>query len=80
MSKVKLKDLRIPMKAINNHKAIYNFLMLITYILFFPIAILQFSNDIFEFIVNKGSDLRSKIVDTIFKMLYRREMKGKDYD
>lgn len=75
MSKVKLKNLAIPVKAINNHKAVYNFLMIITYILFFPIAILQFLNDIFEIVVNKGSNLRSKIVNTIFKMLYREEMR-----
>lgn len=75
MSKVKLKNLAIPAKAINNHKAVYNFLMIITYILFFPIAILQFFNDIFEIVTNKGSNLRSKIVNTIFKMLYREEMR-----
>lgn len=78
MSKVKLKDLRIPAKAVNNHKTVYNSLMIITYILFFPIAVLQLLNDIFEFIVNKGSNLRVKIVNTIFKMLYREEMRKKD--
>lgn len=75
MSKVELKNLVISTKTVNNHKTVYNSLMIITYILFLPIAILQFLNDIFEFIVNKGSNLRIKIVNTIFKMLYRKEMK-----
>lgn len=75
MNKSRLKNLVIPVKTINNHKAVYNSLMIITYILFFPIAILQFFNDIFEIVINKGSNLRSKIVNTIFKVLYKEEMR-----
>lgn len=75
MSKVKLKNLTIPMKAVNNHKFTYNFLLTITFILFFPIAILQYLNDIFEHIINIAINLRMKIVNTIFKILYRKEMR-----
>lgn len=78
MSKVKLKNLRVTKKAVNNHKFTYNFLLIITFILLFPIVILQYLNDISEHIINTAINLRMKIVNTIFKMLYREEMRKED--
>lgn len=74
-NKRKIKDLRIPTRTINKHKNTYNLLMIITYIIFFPLAILQILSDIFEFIIYKGINLRESIVNTTFKILYRKEMK-----
>lgn len=79
MSKVKLKNLKVTKRAVDNHKFTYNILLTITFILFFPIVILQYINDIFEHIINTVINLRMKIVNTIFKMLYRKEMRINDW-
>lgn len=78
MNKVKLKNLKVTKKAVDNHKFVYNFLLTITFILFFPIVILQYLNDIFERIINIAINLRMKIVNTIFKILYKKEMRKED--
>lgn len=78
MGKVKLKNLRVTKKAVDNHKFTYNFLLTITFILFFPIVILQYLNDIFEHIINTTINLRMKIVNAIFKILYKEEMRKED--
>jgi len=65
MIKVKLKNLKVTKKAVDNHKFVYNSLLTITFILFFPVVILQYLNDIFESIINKTINLRMKIVNTV---------------
>lgn len=69
----KLKDYRIPTRVTEKHKFLWSSLWIITYILFFPLAIVQILNDMFEVISNFGISLREKIVHTIFKLLFLKE-------
>lgn len=72
--KVKLKDLPVRTKILNKHKKVTNTLYVITYIIFLPIVLLQVINDILESLIDKASGLREKIVYTIFKMIYKKEI------
>jgi len=45
-----------------------------TFILFFPIAILQIINDFLEKVISKFVVLREKIVYTVFKIIYKKEL------
>lgn len=71
---MKLKDL--PLKAMiwNKHKRTQKTLYFITWILFLPMVLLQIINDGLEVIVSKSAQLRTNIVYTTFKMIYKKEI------
>lgn len=71
---IKLKDLPVRSRIVNKHKEVSTALWVITYIIFFPIVILQIINDGLEIIIDKSANLRSKLVYTIFKAIYKKEI------
>ena len=71
---MKIKDLPLKAKIWNKHKKTQKVLWISTFILFFPIAIIQIINDFLEVIIQKFIDLREKIVYTIFKIIYKKEI------
>lgn len=79
---MKIKDLPLKGKIWNKHKKTQKTLWLITWIIFLPIVILQIINDGLEIIVSKSVQLRTNIVYTIFKLIYKKEilesLKGAD--
>lgn len=79
---MKIKDLPLKGKIWNKHKKTQKTLWLITWIIFLPIVILQIINDGLEIIVSKSAQLRTNIVYTIFKLIYKKEilesLKGAD--
>ena len=79
---MKIKDLPLKCKIWNKHKKTQKTLWLITWIIFLPIVILQIINDGLEIIVSKSAQLRTNIVYTIFKLIYKKEilenLKGAD--
>lgn len=79
---MKLKDMPLKGKIWNKHKKTQKTLWLITWIIFLPIVILQIINDGLEIIVSKSAQLRTNIVYTIFKLIYKKEilesLKGAD--
>lgn len=74
MNKVKLKDLPIRTKIVKRHKKVSMSLWIITYIIFFPFAILQVINETLEILINKVAILRNELVHTIFKAIYKKEI------
>ena len=79
---MKIKDLPLKGKIWNKHKKTQKTLWLITWIIFLPIVLLQIINDGLEIIVSKSAQLRTNIVYTIFKLIYKKEilesLKGAD--
>lgn len=71
---MKIKDLPLKAKIWNKHKKTQKVLWFSTFILFFPIAIIQIINDFLEVIIKKFIVLREKIVYKIFKMIYKKEL------
>ena len=71
---MKIKDLPLKAKIWNKHKKTQKVLWFSTFILFFPIAIIQIINDFLEIIIKKFIVLREKIVYKIFKMIYKKEL------
>lgn len=63
----------VTMATINKHKKVYNTLLIITYIILFPFVILEYLNELLEKILNFISYLREKIVDGIFKILFKKD-------
>lgn len=70
-----LKKIEIPISVTKKHKIVWNLMWIITYIIFFPIVLIQFLNDIFEIIIDFFATLRSKMVHSIFKLLFLKECK-----
>lgn len=75
---IKLKDLPIRSSIVKKHKVVSTFLWIITYIFFLPVVVLQIINENLEFIINKFAVVRNKIVYTIFKMIYKKEIIAKE--
>ena len=73
-NKIKLKNLPIRAKIVNRHKKVSTALWVITFIIFFPFAILQVINEKLETIIDKFASLRNKLVYTIFKIIYKKEI------
>lgn len=71
---MKIKDLKITNKMVNEHKMTINALYIITYILLFPFVILDYLSDFLEWLCNKMSWFRTDIVHTIFKIIYKKEI------
>lgn len=71
---MKIKDLPLKAKVWNKHKKTQKILWISTFILFFPIVILQIINDFLEKVISKFTVLREKIVYTAFKIIYKKEI------
>lgn len=71
---MKLKDLPLKSKIWNKHKRTQKILWLITWIIFFPFVILQIINELLDIIISKMAQLRSNIVHTLFKIIYKKEI------
>lgn len=71
---MKVQDLPVKARVYNKHKNVVKCLWLITWIIFLPVVILQVINDGLEFIVDKFATLRSEIVYTTFKIIYKKEI------
>ena len=71
--KRKLKNYRISKKARDNHKGVYNTLMIITFILLIPFAILDKIGELLETIVQIVAGARQTLVNNIFKLMYKNE-------
>lgn len=71
--KRKLKNYRISKKARDNHKGIYNTLMIITFIPLIPFAILDKISELLETIVQIVAGARQTLVNNIFKLIYKNE-------
>lgn len=79
---MKLRDLPLKGKIWNEHKRTQKILWFITWIIFFPFVILQIINELLDIIISKMAQLRSDIVHTLFKIIYKKEilesLKGAD--
>ena len=79
---MKLKDIPLKGKIWNKHKRTQKTLLFITWIIFFPFVILQIINELLDIIISKMAQLRSNIVHTLFKIIYKKEilesLKGAD--
>ena len=71
---MKIKDLKITSKMADKHKKTMNALYIITYILLFPFALLQYISEFLDWLCNKIGWLRNDIVYTIFKIIYKKEI------
>ena len=71
--KRKLKNYRISKKAMDNHKGVYNTLMIITFIPLIPFAILDKISELLETIVQIVGGSRQILVNNIFKLMYKNE-------
>lgn len=71
--KRKLKNYRISKKAMDNHKGVYNTLMIITFIPLIPFAIVDKISELLETIVQIVGGSRQTLVNNIFKLMYKNE-------
>lgn len=71
---LKIKDLKIKKKIWDKHKNTVRTLYIITYIIFLPFVLLMYFGEFIERICNKMSWIREKIVYTIFKIIYKKEI------
>lgn len=71
---IKLNDLPIRTRIVNKHKKVWTALWVITFIIFSPFALLQVINEMVEKLINKVAVLRNKLVYTIFKLIYKKEI------
>ena len=69
----KLKNYRITKKAKDNHKGVYNSLMIITFIPLIPFAILEKISELLETIIQIIAATRQTLVNNIFKLMYKNE-------
>lgn len=69
----KLKNYRITKKARDNHKGVYNSLMIITFIPLIPFAILEKISELLETIIQIIAAARQTLVNNIFKLMYKNE-------
>lgn len=72
--KIRLKDLPVRTKIVNKHKKVSSALWAVTFVIFFPFAVLQIINEILEKIMNKAIVLRNKLTYLMFKVIYRKEI------
>lgn len=63
----------VTIATINKHKKIYNILLIITYIIFFPFVILECLYGLLGKILNFISGIREKIIYEIFKILFKKD-------
>lgn len=71
---MKIKDLKITKKIADKHKKTMNALYIITYILLFPFAIMDYLSDFLGWLCNKMAWFRTNIVHTTFKVIYKKEI------
>lgn len=69
---------RILVRNVKEHQAMYNTLNVITYIILLPIILLDLITRLFECIVNFFGNIRTTIVNYIFKMIYWNELPTKE--
>lgn len=72
--KIKLKDLPVRTRIVNKHKKVSTTLWVITFVIFLPFAILQVINEKLETLIDKMASVRNKLVYTIFKIIYKKEI------
>lgn len=65
-----MKRYAIPVRAVELHSKAWKALWFISYVLLFPIAIIQIIRDILEWIVSAGIKLQGKLVHSTFKILF----------
>ena len=78
-----MKRYAIPISATELHSKAWKALWFISYVLLFPIAIIQIIRDILEYIVGIGIKLQEKLVHSTFKLLFPNdclELFGDDED
>lgn len=71
--KRKLKNYRISKRARDNHKGVYNTLMIVTFIPLIPFAILEKIGELLETIAQIVASGRQTLVNNIFKLMYKNE-------
>lgn len=71
---MRIKDIPLKGKIWNKHKKTQKTLWVITWIIFLPIVLLQVINDGLDIFVSKCAEIRSDIVYTIFKIIYKKEL------
>ena len=69
------KEFRLKQSHCDKHKKLYTFLQVITFFIFFPIAILQLIEDFLEKIINFVAPLRDKIVRFLMYLVIKWEDK-----
>ena len=80
VNKIKVKDLPLRVSVVNKHKKVATFLYILTYIIFFPLVIFQLINDVLENILNLFVPLRTRLVNNIFKIIYKKEIIAKEQE
>ncbi len=71
---MKFRDLKVSSKMTDKHRNTINILYVITFILFLPVVILQYFSDFLEWLCGEFAWIRDKIVYTIFKIIYKKEI------
>ena len=71
----KLKNYRITKKMTQDHKGVWNTLHIITFIPICPLIILEKLAELFEAILSIVASGRTKLINTIFKLMYKKECK-----
>lgn len=71
--KRKLKNYRVSAKAVRNHKKVWNLLHIITFIPIAPLVLVEKLGELLTAFVELVAGIRSKIIDTIFKIIYIKE-------
>lgn len=72
-----MKKYIVTHQACEKHKKALNILFIITYIIFFPFAILFYINDFLEKVLNFVQQLRNNLVYGIFKILFKKDCRLK---
>lgn len=68
------RDLKVSNKMADKHRKTMNILNIITFILFIPFVILQYLSIFLDWLCGEFSWIRDKIVYTIFKIIYKKEI------
>lgn len=76
----KLKNYSITTKVINKHKGVWNLLHIITFIPLIPFALLDKVGEILQSAAGALGGFRSKLVKSIFILLYKNECNYSEYD
>lgn len=66
-------EYRVTQQAVEKHEKFYTFLLIITYIIFFPFVLIQVLDDLFEDLLNIIIPFRMKIVYGVFKLFYKKD-------
>lgn len=67
------KEFSLTVNHCEEHKKMYTFLNIFTYLLFFPCVLLQIIADISEKIVNLATFLRSEIIRYFMYLIVKKE-------